>query len=153
MRFFCFVCNSQQVQIFIIAKHIVSAISCCGVHRVIHGDIKGDNIVIHARGHAVLIDFNLAERCTKDSCTILRQRYSSLEPQPPEVKDGKLYLELSDLWALAVTCCYLLSHREGFGCSHVLRCQMLTQLLFQAKYLPRSFSRAINQGHMPPLPC
>jgi serine/threonine protein kinase len=79
---------------------------CHKVVKVIHRDIKPDNIMLNHNDEAVLIDFGVSSQ--QDS-EMIESNMGTYMLFPPEMfgKD-KVHGEKSDIWALGMTFYYLL---------------------------------------------
>lgn len=90
---------------------------CHKVAKVIHRDIKPDNIGINHNGEAVLIDFGVCADLTGRKDDKLDQNMGSYMFFAPEMlmrnREGArdVHGEMTDIWALGVTFFYLLTGR------------------------------------------
>jgi serine/threonine protein kinase len=86
---------------------------CHVVAKVIHRDIKPDNIMLNHNDEAVLIDFGVSEICEKQEDLMLDSNMGSYMFYAPEMfnmtKGTKVHGEKTDLWALGITFYYLLT--------------------------------------------
>ncbi|KAH7907274.1 kinase-like domain-containing protein [Hygrophoropsis aurantiaca] len=91
---------------------LASGLSYLHKQRIIHRDIKPDNILLDSRGHAHITDFNVAihysERRLHTSVA------GSMAYMAPEVVGRKGYTWCVDWWSLGVTVYELLFHRRPF---------------------------------------
>lgn len=72
----------------------------CGI---IHGDLKGNNVLICREEHVQLCDFGLAKHVTSRTCTSLRG-VGSIPWQSPELlQDGCRRTFQSDVYAFGIT--------------------------------------------------
>ncbi|KAL0954799.1 hypothetical protein HGRIS_003746 [Hohenbuehelia grisea] len=101
----------EEVVRFWIAE-LTSAVEYLHRQRIIHRDIKPDNILLDAMGHAHLTDFNVAIHYSE------RRMHSSVAGSmaymAPEVVGRKGYSWSIDWWSLGVTAYELLFHKRPF---------------------------------------
>lgn len=79
---------------------IASALSYCHSRSIIHRDVKPDNILLSASGHARLADFNISTQIKND--VLPTSRSGSLFYMAPEVLEGCPYDGTVDYWSLGV---------------------------------------------------
>jgi serine/threonine protein kinase len=88
---------------------------CHKTIKVIHRDIKPDNIMVNHNNEAVLIDFGVSALVDDQDDDLLGNNMGSYIFYAPEMflktKDSKVRGEMTDLWALGVTLYYLLCGR------------------------------------------
>ena len=92
---------------------------CHKIIKVIHRDIKPDNIMINHNNEAVLIDFGVSALVDKQEDDELSNNMGSYMFFAPEMFRGKntqikVRGERTDIWALGVTLYYLLCGRYPF---------------------------------------
>jgi serine/threonine protein kinase len=96
---------------------------CHNIAKVIHRDIKPDNIMINHNNEAVLIDFGVSALVEGDD--VMEHNMGSLMFFAPEMfqkgSDKKVIVHgvLTDLWALGVTFFYLICGHYPFLASNV----------------------------------
>jgi serine/threonine protein kinase len=100
----------EQVERY--AEQIAGALAFAHRQGVIHGDLKGSNIIVTALGDIKLLDFGLGRRIPRDgmaevtsSCLPLAQVGATAGTLPslaPEVLRGNPASRQSDVWALGV---------------------------------------------------
>ncbi|MCP2730390.1 protein kinase domain-containing protein, partial [Limnofasciculus baicalensis] len=84
--------------------------------KIIHRDVKPDNIIRGSKGELVLIDFGVSKQLsgtimtTTMGTTIGSQGYAALE----QMEGGEAY-PASDLFSLGVTCFHLLSQKHPYS--------------------------------------
>jgi len=91
---------------------IAEALEYAHQRRVLHGDVKSNNIAITPDGRVKLLDFGLAQRLRPDEVSVLAISRSSLTDLgpiagtlpylAPEILHGKAATPRSDLWSLGV---------------------------------------------------
>lgn len=84
---------------FIIAE-LCLALTYLHNRNIVHRDIKPDNILLDAKGHAHLTDFNIAVMCRKDQP--LKSVAGSMAYMAPEILAKKGYYVNVDYWSLGV---------------------------------------------------
>ncbi|TPX37553.1 hypothetical protein SmJEL517_g00627 [Synchytrium microbalum] len=83
----------------IIVAEISSALDYLHARRIVHRDVKPDNVLLDAQGHAVLTDFNIAVRLRNDKPL---KSIAGTEPyMAPELLEGCYYTSV-DWWSLGV---------------------------------------------------
>jgi serine/threonine protein kinase len=86
---------------------------CHEVAKVIHRDIKPDNIMINHNNEAVLIDFGVSAIVDKPEDLILESNMGSYMFFAPEMfnlaNGAQVHGEKTDIWALGITFYYLLT--------------------------------------------
>ena len=102
-------------QMLSIAQEIVSALKYAWKEKqIVHRDIKPDNIMMTADGHAKLADLGLARKITElheDGSTEL---YGTPQYLPPELLSGATPNAASDIYSLGATLYHALSGRFPF---------------------------------------
>ena len=81
-------------------KSLFGAINHCHAQRIIHGDIKPDNIMINANNKVRLIDFGLSKILAKRR-TAKTEVCGTPYYMSPEVIEGDFSMK-SDIWSLGV---------------------------------------------------
>lgn len=102
--------NQRKVRLYLI--DMLKALNYCHkVIKVIHRDIKPDNIMINHNDEAVLIDFGVS--CLVGEDDELNNNMGSYIFYAPEMfmrsQGSKVRGEMTDIWALGVTLFYLLT--------------------------------------------
>ncbi|AFZ00136.1 serine/threonine-protein kinase [Calothrix sp. PCC 6303] len=90
-------------------QDLLSILQVVHQQKVIHRDIKPDNIIQRGDGKIVLIDFGASKQLTKTVMTAKGTTIGTFGYAPLEqMQDGKVY-PASDLYSLGATCFHLLS--------------------------------------------
>lgn len=96
-----------------IFQQILSAVEYAHRHSIAHRDLKIENILIDEHGRAHLIDFGLANFCTRRG--LMSTFCGSLYFAAPELLRGQRYHGLAaDVWSLGVVLHVMLSGRVPF---------------------------------------
>ena len=96
-----------------LARELLAALAHIHAAGVLHRDIKPQNVLIDAHGHARLTDFGIAQPRDAASLTRTGQVIGTEAYIAPEVKAGEPASERSDLYALGVLLADIA--REGAG--------------------------------------
>ncbi|KAG8904119.1 hypothetical protein FRB99_002203 [Tulasnella sp. 403] len=81
---------------------------------IVHGDIKGNNILVSSRQHAMLCDFGLATH--QDSNTGKGNSIGTAAWKAPELfKDNPVFTRETDAWAFGMTIYEVLSNKDPFN--------------------------------------
>lgn len=107
--------NSNIVREYLIDM-IKALFYCHKVVKVIHRDIKPDNIMVNHYGEAILIDFGVSALVEDKEDDTIQSNIGSYMFFAPEMfrrteTSTKVRGEKTDLWALGVTFYYLLTGR------------------------------------------
>lgn len=102
--------SDKAVQFFI--AEITCALEYLHSNRVIHRDIKPDNVLLDHLGHVHLTDFNVAVKLKKSS--ILSATAGSLAYIAPEILNRKGYCFSVDWWSLGIVMYELLNGKRPF---------------------------------------
>lgn len=95
-------------------EELLQAVRSCHQQRVVHRDIKPDNVMIDDRGSAILVDFGLCKGAESEQLTGLHEALGTPSYMAPEQLQGEPG-EAADQWALGVVIYELLSGRLPFG--------------------------------------
>ncbi|KIO28629.1 hypothetical protein M407DRAFT_71588, partial [Tulasnella calospora MUT 4182] len=98
-------------------------------HSIIHGDLKGNNILISGDEHVFLCDFGLAKHVTSRTSTSLRG-VGSIPWQSPELlRDASRRTFQSDIYAFGITISEVLSSKEPYSDSNGIAAIIMGVLL------------------------
>ncbi len=123
------------------AAEISSALIYLHEHGVVHRDIKPDNVLMDAEGHAHLTDFNVAAFLPDEENKELRSIAGTLSYMAPEVITKKGYREGPDWWSLGVTLFELMYGKRPFrGHSGRELCNRILDASFQFRSSRHDFS-------------
>jgi serine/threonine protein kinase len=97
-------------------SQVASSIEHAASHKIVHRDIKPDNIIISKNGSAYLVDFGIALN-PDDANRITEKGYAIGTPayMSPEQREGKELDEASDIYSLGITLYETLSGRLPVG--------------------------------------
>jgi non-specific serine/threonine protein kinase len=89
---------------------------CHKVAKVVHKDIKPDNIMLNHNNEAVLIDFGVSEIVDQPDDLILKSKMGTLIFFAPEMfNQTTSHGERTDIWALGITFYYLITGNYPWG--------------------------------------
>ncbi|KNE68754.1 AGC/YANK protein kinase [Allomyces macrogynus ATCC 38327] len=127
---------TERMAVFYAAE-LSSALMYLHTRRVVHRDIKPDNILLDAEGHVHLTDFNCAtvledrKKVTSETGT---QGYMA-----PEVYGDQGYNEAVDWWSLGVVLWECLHGERPFSASRI------DKLVYRVKNAPITFSEEMSR--------
>lgn len=102
-----------------IITNIVKSVKHLSDRQIIHGDIKPSNILYFGKDDVRISDFSLS----RPFCSVSKRQLYSYYYRAPEIDQGKIYPEKSDVYAL--------------GCT-------LYEIYFRRKYFDRKYSSKIH---------
>ncbi|KAG0737811.1 hypothetical protein G6F29_002179 [Rhizopus arrhizus] len=103
--------NELQVRFYV--AELILSLSHIHRQKIVHRDIKPDNILLDDKGHAHLSDFNVATQLTSQK-PYRQNRAGSLVYMAPEILLNKKYAEDVDWWSLGVMTYELLFGKRPF---------------------------------------
>ncbi|KAI8878512.1 kinase-like protein [Backusella circina FSU 941] len=103
-----------ELQVRFFVADLVLALTFIHTHHIVHRDVKPDNILLDANGHAHLSDFNIATELTSAK-PYRHAKAGSLSYMAPEVLNGTRYQYSVDFWSLGVTAYELIFGKRPFG--------------------------------------
>jgi serine/threonine protein kinase len=92
-----------------IAVDLADALACAHRSRVVHRDLKPQNVLVSDHGRALLADFGVAAVEGAGGAVTAPARIGSVLYMAPEVLDGDPATPSADLYSLAATTYYLLT--------------------------------------------
>jgi calcium-dependent protein kinase len=98
----------SEAQAAWIVKQILCAVAYLHQHKVVHRDLKMENIMFDRAGQVKIIDFGLATRYLSNEHKQMRDRVGTLYSMAPQVLQG-VYDAQCDLWSIGVVSYMLLS--------------------------------------------
>jgi serine/threonine protein kinase len=103
-----FRCPMSELQISIICASMVRALVYLHEHGIIHGDVKGSNILLTLQGTVKLADFGVSHQVHDDSKTLDSKRLVTVAGSPlwmsPELISSAQTGPKVDIWAIGITC-------------------------------------------------
>lgn len=102
---------AEAVRLF---KQIVAAVAHLHSNRIVHRDIKSNNIKIDKNGAAKLLDFGIARDPKSSKVTSVGSYVGTMQYAAPEVLSGTKADSRSDVWALGILFYEMLCGRMPF---------------------------------------
>ncbi|TPX59208.1 hypothetical protein SpCBS45565_g07800 [Spizellomyces sp. 'palustris'] len=100
----------------VILAEVASALDFLHGHRIVHRDVKPDNILLDENGHAYLTDFNIAVKFREEKPL---KSVAGTEPyMAPELLLGAGYFATVDWWSLGVMAYELMLGERPFRGKH-----------------------------------
>lgn len=128
-----------------IAIDIASAIDAIWAHRIVHRDIKPDNIMVTPAGHAVLIDLGVARHTALSPLTTYGKTWGTEGYMSPEQAEARRSLTChSDVFALGIVVqeAVLGHHPTSGDQDHLMRGGSQTRLM--RANLPEEFVKLVD---------
>ncbi|MBM4262363.1 MAG: hypothetical protein FJ145_13155 [Deltaproteobacteria bacterium] len=104
----------QAAEAFRLFKQIVDAVAHLHRSRIVHRDIKSNNIKIDRSGAAKLLDFGIARDPKSSKVTSVGSYIGTMQYAAPEILSGAKADFRSDVWALGILCYEMLCGRVPF---------------------------------------
>lgn len=101
--------NERQAAIYL--SQVADAINYCHSNKVIHRDIKLENILLGPKGEIKIADFGWSVHSPLSRRSTL---CGTLDYLSPEMVDGKPHDEKVDLWSIGILCYEFLVGRPPF---------------------------------------
>ena len=83
-------------------KGIVKSLEYLVSKRVMHRDLKPDNIIVNDKHETFLIDLGFATLISPEDPVSLNERFGTPFYMSPEMMSNKKYNSKSDIWSLGV---------------------------------------------------
>ena len=103
-----------------LARQIAAGLEEAHEHGIVHRDIKSENIIVNAKGRAVILDFGLARHKGKTALTDPGVAMGTAPYMSPEQARGETVDARSDLWALGVVLYEAVTGSRPFDSGHHL---------------------------------
>jgi len=100
-------------QIKIIARQLVGALCYLHGKRIVHRDMKPQNVLVGAGDVVKLCDFGFARAMSKETVFLTSMKGTPLYMSPEQVQD-KPYTGSADLWSLGIICYELFTGQPPF---------------------------------------
>jgi serine/threonine protein kinase len=108
--------NYNYIRIIDIIRQLVSAISHLQKHRIIHADIKLENIIVNKHNKIKLVDFGLSRKVLKNKQSVLLNKYiGTIGYVSPEVMIDNYMTYKTDLWSVGIVCYMLINNTHLFN--------------------------------------
>jgi len=112
-----------QDRVLTIATDIAEALAEAHQQGIVHRDLKAENVMVTAAGHAKILDFGLAKQMalSDESLTATGQLLGTYRVMSPEQARGEVVDQATDLFSLGVLLYEMLSGRSPFIGDNVLQ--------------------------------
>jgi serine/threonine kinase 32 len=134
---------------FYCAEMIV-ALEYCHQQKIVHRDIKPDNLLLDEKGHVHLTDFNVATYLPQDGSP-LTSFSGTVSYMAPEVLRKSGYREEADWWSVAVVAFELLFGKKPFRAASSR--EVMTRITHSEFNFPSSSLREISDECMDFISC
>lgn len=103
-------------EFFPLFADIFQALLACASNKIVHRDVKPQNILLRDSGNAVLTDFGLARLLDESTITAVGTRIGTLAYAPPEFINyrSENISETSDLFSVGVMAYWMLTGKHPF---------------------------------------
>uniref|UniRef100_A0A0G4I2D9 Aurora kinase n=1 Tax=Chromera velia CCMP2878 TaxID=1169474 RepID=A0A0G4I2D9_9ALVE len=119
---------------------VVSALIALHERRMIHRDVKSENVLVDAEYTLKLADFGLSAHSTRSMTR--KSRNGTLEYQAPEVLRGQEYWTEPEVWACGILLFEMLAGHSPFSCFP--DCERTTT--YKIKHSPIKWPEKVSRG-------
>ena len=107
-----------EIEVQSIAKQLVQALHYLHSNRILHRDMKPQNILISSQGRVKLCDFGFARAMSKETVMVTSIKGTPLY-MAPELVQEQPYNETADLWSLGVILYELFTGKPPFYTNNI----------------------------------
>jgi serine/threonine protein kinase len=124
---------------------VVNAVSYLHAQGVLHRDLKPENIKLAPDGHAVLLDFGIAQDVRSASLTKVNNVIGTLGALAPEQLDGEPASTRTDVWALGVLLMHLLTGSGPFDATSATATRVKHRSGWRAAYTGQAIAPPLER--------
>ena len=121
---------SQESLIQKYAKQVLEGLEYLHLNNLVHGDIKGANVLLDKKGDAKIADFGNSKNIFAEELSLGTTRWMA----PEVMREGRVSRQ-SDIWSFG---CLMLEMITGQAPYHELKSETQESLLFQLSEIQRA---------------